>query len=123
MAGRFARLLQSLGVEGTVFLSGGLAADDGLAAALSAALAQGAARGAAPLELARHPLSAYAGRDRRGDLGSLPPAEGRHGGSRMDGERDDLNDPHAHARRTCRVWSGWTTRSPAATARPGTKGS
>ncbi len=61
MAGRFARLLHSLGVEGTVFLSGGLAADDGLAAALSAALAQGAARGAAPLELARHPMSAYAG--------------------------------------------------------------
>jgi benzoyl-CoA reductase subunit D len=61
MAGRFARLLHSLGVEGTVFLSGGLAADDGLAAALSDALAQGAARGAAPLELVRHPMSAWAG--------------------------------------------------------------
>jgi benzoyl-CoA reductase subunit D len=61
MAGRFARLLQSLGIEGVVFLSGGLAADDGLAAALTAALSQGAAKGAAPVEVARHPLSAYAG--------------------------------------------------------------
>ena len=61
MAGRFARLLQSLGVEGVVFVSGGLAADDGLAAALEASLRQGAARGAKPLEIARHPLSAYAG--------------------------------------------------------------
>lgn len=61
MAGRFARLLHSLGVEGVVFVSGGLAADDGLAAALEAALRQGAARGAKPIELARHPLSAWSG--------------------------------------------------------------
>ncbi|MGE5414372.1 MAG: benzoyl-CoA reductase subunit D [Syntrophomonadaceae bacterium] len=61
MAGRFARLLHSLGVEGVVFVSGGLAADDGLAATLEAALRQGAARGARPIELARHPLSAWSG--------------------------------------------------------------
>jgi benzoyl-CoA reductase subunit D len=57
MAGRFARLLQSLGVEGVVFLSGGLAADDGLAAALTRALAVGGR----PLEVARNPQSALAG--------------------------------------------------------------
>jgi benzoyl-CoA reductase subunit D len=61
MAGRFARLLHSLDVEGVVFLSGGLAADDGLAAALSNALSQGAARGARPIEVVRHPMSAHAG--------------------------------------------------------------
>jgi benzoyl-CoA reductase subunit D len=57
MAGRFARLLQSLGVEGVVFVSGGLAADDGLAAALARTLAAGGR----PVEIARHPLSAFAG--------------------------------------------------------------
>jgi benzoyl-CoA reductase subunit D len=61
MAGRFARLLHSLNVEGIVFLSGGLAADDGLAGALQAALLQGATRGARPIEVVRHPMSAYAG--------------------------------------------------------------
>ena len=57
MAGRFARLLQSLGVEGVVFLSGGLAADDGLAAALTRAMAVGGR----PVEVARDPQSAFAG--------------------------------------------------------------
>ncbi len=57
MAGRFARLLQSLGVEGVVFVSGGLAADDGLAAALTRALAVGGR----PVEVARDPQSAFAG--------------------------------------------------------------
>jgi benzoyl-CoA reductase subunit D len=57
MAGRFARLLQSLGVEGVVFLSGGLAADDGLAAALTRAMAVGGR----PVEIARDPQSAFAG--------------------------------------------------------------
>jgi len=57
MAGRYARLIQSLGVEGVVFVSGGLAADDGLASALAQALAAGAR----PLEVVRHPLSAFAG--------------------------------------------------------------
>lgn len=59
MAGRFARLLQSIRAEGVLFVSGGLAADDGLARALSEALARGQ-QGPA-VELARHPLSAYAG--------------------------------------------------------------
>ena len=57
MAGRFARLLQSIGAGGVVFLSGGLAADDGLAAALSRSLSA-AGR---PVEIARHDLSAFAG--------------------------------------------------------------
>jgi benzoyl-CoA reductase subunit D len=57
MAGRFARLLQALGVEGVVFVSGGLAADDGLAAALTRSLSTGGR----PVEIARHPLSAFAG--------------------------------------------------------------
>ena len=61
MAGRFARLLQSLSVEGVVFVSGGLAADDGLAAALQSVLARGAAAKAKPIEVVRHPLSALAG--------------------------------------------------------------
>jgi bcr-type benzoyl-CoA reductase subunit D len=57
MAGRFARLLQALGVEGVVFVSGGLASDDGLAAALTRALAVGGR----PVEVARDPQSAFAG--------------------------------------------------------------
>jgi len=61
MAGRFARLLHSLGVEGVVFVSGGLAADDGLAAALQDALRAGGAGRGAKLEVVRHPLSAFAG--------------------------------------------------------------
>jgi benzoyl-CoA reductase subunit D len=63
MAARFARLLQSLGVEGVVFVSGGLASDDGLAAALERALASGgrSAVPARPVEIARHGLSAFAG--------------------------------------------------------------
>ena len=64
MASRFARLLQSIGVEGVVFLSGGLAADDGLKEALERALAK-TRRADAPaesgLELARHELSPFAG--------------------------------------------------------------
>ena len=61
MAGRYARLLQSLGVRGVVFLSGGLAADEGLASALQAALDPAAVKTATPVEVVRHPLSAYAG--------------------------------------------------------------
>jgi benzoyl-CoA reductase subunit D len=63
MAGRFARLLQSLNVEGVVFVSGGLASDDGLTAALTRALAAGhrSATGSLPAEVVRHPLSAFAG--------------------------------------------------------------
>jgi benzoyl-CoA reductase subunit D len=61
MAGRYARLLLSLSVRGVLFVSGGLAADDGLAAALEGALAQGAARSGADVEVVRDPLSLYAG--------------------------------------------------------------
>jgi benzoyl-CoA reductase subunit D len=57
MAGRFARLLQSLNVDGVVFVSGGLASDDGLTAALERALAAGSRS----VEVVRHPLSAFAG--------------------------------------------------------------
>jgi len=60
MAGRLARLLQTLAVSGVVFVTGGLAADDGLVGALERALAAGSPPGAAPVP-ARHPLSAFAG--------------------------------------------------------------
>jgi benzoyl-CoA reductase subunit D len=60
MAGRYARLLQSLSVRGVVLLSGGLAADEGLLAALAAAL-QPASPNAEPVEVVGHPLSAFAG--------------------------------------------------------------
>jgi len=59
MAGRFARLLQTLAVEGTVFVSGGLAADDGLLSALERALTPPGKP--ASLVPARHALSACAG--------------------------------------------------------------
>ena len=72
MAGRFARLLQSLGVEGVVFVSGGLAADDGLRAALDGARSRRARReGAAPLEVARAPAFGLRRRDRRRALGRV----------------------------------------------------
>ena len=58
MAGRFARLLQSIGASGVVFVSGGLADDDGLIRALSEALARGQS---GMIEVVRHPLSAWAG--------------------------------------------------------------
>ncbi|MGH9369865.1 MAG: benzoyl-CoA reductase subunit D [Thermoanaerobaculia bacterium] len=61
MAGRYARLIQSLGTEGVVFVSGGLASDDGLAAALERALQPEAACRGKAFEVARHPLSAFAG--------------------------------------------------------------
>ena len=59
MAGRFARLLQTLGVEGTLFVTGGLAADDGLLAALVSALSP--AGKTAALVPVRHELSGLAG--------------------------------------------------------------
>ena len=61
MAGRYARLLQSLGVQDGVVVSGGLAGDDGLAAALQRALSPEGLRRGAALEVVRHPLSAFAG--------------------------------------------------------------
>jgi benzoyl-CoA reductase subunit D len=60
MAGRYARLLQSLSVRGVVLLSGGLAADEGLLAALSAAL-RPASPNAEPVEVMGHPMSVFAG--------------------------------------------------------------
>ncbi len=61
MAGRFARLLQSIGAEGVIFVSGGLAADDGLEAALREALGRGSREPGTAPEIVRHPLSAWAG--------------------------------------------------------------
>lgn len=61
MAGRFVRLLQSIAAEGVVFLSGGLAADDGLAAALERSLAAGRSPRAAGIEVVRSSNSALAG--------------------------------------------------------------
>jgi benzoyl-CoA reductase subunit D len=61
MAGRFARLLQSIGAERIVFLSGGLAADEGLRGALAEALRRNARESAEALRLVSHPLSIYAG--------------------------------------------------------------
>jgi benzoyl-CoA reductase subunit D len=61
MAGRFARLLQSIGAGGVIFVSGGLTADDGLEAALREALERGSREPGTAPEIVRHPLSAYAG--------------------------------------------------------------
>jgi benzoyl-CoA reductase subunit D len=60
MAGRLARLVRSIAADGVVFVSGGLSADDGLAAALGRALESGAS-GAHPIEIRRDPLSVFAG--------------------------------------------------------------
>jgi benzoyl-CoA reductase subunit D len=61
MASRFARLLQSIGAEEVVFVSGGLAADDGLKAALGQALARSRKESNGAPELVRHELSPFAG--------------------------------------------------------------
>jgi benzoyl-CoA reductase subunit D len=61
MAGRVARLIQSVGTEGdVVMVTGGLSADDGLLAAVIRALEK-TARTSRPIEVRRHELSAYAG--------------------------------------------------------------
>ncbi|MCB9913592.1 MAG: benzoyl-CoA reductase subunit D [Planctomycetes bacterium] len=57
MAGRFAKLLRSLGVEGTVLVTGGLAADVGLVAALRDACEAKSG----DLEIVTHEHSALAG--------------------------------------------------------------
>jgi benzoyl-CoA reductase subunit D len=57
MAGRFLKLLTSLGARGTVLVTGGLAADVGLLAALREA----AAEAGSPLDLRAHPHSIYSG--------------------------------------------------------------
>ena len=60
MAGRFARLLRSLKAEGVVLVTGGLAADEGLLAALQETLDSDLSSGRR-LEVKGHPLSIYAG--------------------------------------------------------------
>ena len=61
MADRFARLLHSLQFEGPVFVSGGLASDVGMLAALRDALNKKAAAGAAPREVVTHPSAIFTG--------------------------------------------------------------
>jgi len=61
MAGRFAQLLRALGASGTAVITGGLAADLGLVAAISNELKPTAISKGVPLELVTHPLGAYAG--------------------------------------------------------------
>jgi len=61
MAGRYARLLQSIGAGHVVFLSGGLAADEGLRGALAEALRRVSRESAEPARLVTHPLSIHAG--------------------------------------------------------------
>lgn len=60
MAGRFARLIVSLGARETIFVSGGLAADEGLVAALAAALPKPVGADAPP-PIVTHPRSVFAG--------------------------------------------------------------
>ena len=61
MADRFARLLRSLTFDGVVFVSGGLASDLGLLAALRDALAKKATADAPPHEVVTHPSAIFAG--------------------------------------------------------------
>jgi benzoyl-CoA reductase subunit D len=61
MAGRFARLLQSIGADGVIFVSGGLAADYGLLSALEESLRRSSAAPDSAARIVHHPLSAYAG--------------------------------------------------------------
>ena len=57
MAGRYLRLILSAGVRDVVLITGGLAGDDGLAAAMR----EGAAAQKTPLDIRTHPQSALAG--------------------------------------------------------------
>jgi benzoyl-CoA reductase subunit D len=61
MADRFARLIKSLQFEGPVFVSGGLASDAGLLAALRDALHKKLPPGATPHEVVTHPDAIFAG--------------------------------------------------------------
>ena len=61
MADRFARLLKSLQFEGPAFVSGGLASDTGLLAALRDALSKKLPEGVAPREVVTHRDAIYAG--------------------------------------------------------------
>lgn len=57
MAGRYVKLLRSVGAEGDVAITGGLAADMGLAAAMQ----ETAARENLPIRICTHPDAVYAG--------------------------------------------------------------
>jgi len=59
MAGRFSRLLLSIGAQGVVFASGGLAGDEGLLDSLRAALAKASVTEG--VEVVSHPASIHAG--------------------------------------------------------------
>ena len=61
MAGRFAQLLRGLDVEGVALVSGGLAADEGLVAAINADLKKERHGKTRNLSVVAHPLSAFAG--------------------------------------------------------------
>ncbi|MCC6751469.1 MAG: benzoyl-CoA reductase subunit D [Deltaproteobacteria bacterium] len=61
MAGRFARLLRSLDVEGVVLVTGGLASDEGLIAATQDALDSDKKAAAQPVKVEGHALSIFAG--------------------------------------------------------------
>ncbi|MEW5847463.1 MAG: benzoyl-CoA reductase subunit D [Myxococcota bacterium] len=64
IAGRLARLLRAIGSEGVVLLTGGLAKDQGLVAALNEALASDSGKKGAkapPLEVRTHELAPLAG--------------------------------------------------------------
>jgi len=61
MADRFARLLRSLDFDGAIFLSGGLASDVGLQAALAEALETKRAPDAPPREIVTHEDAIFAG--------------------------------------------------------------
>ncbi|HYK42482.1 MAG TPA: benzoyl-CoA reductase subunit D [Thermoanaerobaculia bacterium] len=61
MASRFARLLQTIGAEGVIFVSGGIASDDGLKEALERALAKTRKDDPKAPVLVRHELSPFAG--------------------------------------------------------------
>ncbi len=61
MAGRYARLIRSMKVEGTVLMTGGLAADVGLKAALEEAMDKDKRLKGRNVKLTAHPLSIFAG--------------------------------------------------------------
>ncbi len=61
MAGRFAHLLRGLNVQGVVFVSGGLAQDDGLLGSLRDELAKDVVKRGKAIELVTNELSVYAG--------------------------------------------------------------
>ncbi len=61
MANRFVRLLRSLSFNGPAFVSGGLASDEGLLAAMRDGIAEDKRMKDGPFEMITHPLSIFAG--------------------------------------------------------------